>query len=224
MKEEITQQMNSWEQVIIEMQNKGEHILWIGDLNVKVGNDEQGIAGNRAEITHGGKILRKMIKKRNMKLINATYKCTGTWTRVNTGNKDQKSILDYVITSEKMEEKVKTMQIDEDGLYIPTRYKAETTVETDHRPIIIIIENNEQSEEEEKEVDKDTVKWNFRKETEVNRYKEKTAESEELSMTWRDKNNIQQQYDQWENCLKRILDKVFTSKRKNRLLAEKQKM
>jgi len=36
-KEEITQQMNSWEQAIIEMQNKGEHILWIGDLNVKVG-------------------------------------------------------------------------------------------------------------------------------------------------------------------------------------------
>ena len=121
-------------------------------------------------------LLRKMIKKRNMKLVNATNKCTGTWTRVNTGNKDQKSILDYVITSEKMEEKVKTRQIDEDGLYITTRYKAETTVETDHRPIIII-DNNEQSEEE-KEGDKDTVKWNFRKETEVNRYKEETAESD----------------------------------------------
>ena len=100
-KEEITQQMNMWEQAIIQMQIKGEHILWIGDLNVKVGNDTQGIKGNHSDVTYGGKMLRNIIKKRDLQLINATEKCRGLWTRINTGNKDQKSILDYVIANRK---------------------------------------------------------------------------------------------------------------------------
>jgi len=52
-KEDIARQIDMWEQIIIEMQQKEENILWIGDLNVKVGNDDQGIKGNHAEITHG---------------------------------------------------------------------------------------------------------------------------------------------------------------------------
>ena len=76
------------------------------------------------------------------------------------------------------------MQIDEDGLYISTRYKADTIVETDHKPIVIKIERDQQ-EEEDYETDKDTLKWNFRKDTEVNKYITETEVSEELSRTWR---------------------------------------
>ena len=63
-KEEVSHQMNMWEQRIIEMQSKCENIIWIGDLNVKVGNNEQGIEGNHPEITYGGKMLRNLIKKK----------------------------------------------------------------------------------------------------------------------------------------------------------------
>jgi len=203
-----------WEQAIIEMQINREHILWIGDLNVKVGNDAQGIKGSHSDITYGGKMLQNIVKKRDMQLINATEKCGGLWTRINTGNKDQKSILDYVIASRKLEKKIKEMQIDEDGLYIPTRYKAETIVETDHRPIVIKIERDQQ-EEEDNEKDKDTLEWNFRKETEVNKYKAETEASEELSRMWSKNSDIQEQYYQWENNLeKNIGQYVYIQEKK----------
>jgi len=101
-KEDIARQIDRpmWEQIIIEIQQKEEHILWIGDLNVKVRNDDQGIKGSHAEITHGGKRIRKLIKKRNLQLMNATEKCTGLWTRKNTQRNDERSIRDYVITSQ----------------------------------------------------------------------------------------------------------------------------
>ena len=86
-KEDIVRQIDMWEQTIIEMQQKNEHILWIGDLNVKVGSDDQGIKGNHSETTHGGRRIRQLIKRRNLHLINATEKCTGLWTRMNTQRK-----------------------------------------------------------------------------------------------------------------------------------------
>ena len=81
-KEDIARQIDMWEQIIIEMQQKEENILWIGDLNVKVGNDDQGIKGNHAEITHGGRKIRKLIKDRNLQLMNATEKCTGLYVNL----------------------------------------------------------------------------------------------------------------------------------------------
>jgi len=56
-KDEIMQQMAAWDQKIVEIQRRGEHVMWIGDLNVKVGNDKDGIQGNVSEISHGGKLL-----------------------------------------------------------------------------------------------------------------------------------------------------------------------
>jgi len=70
-KEEIAYQKNIWDQIIIEMQRKEDDVIWIGDLNVKVGYDDQGIKGTHSEITHGGKLLRKLIKNRDLQLINS---------------------------------------------------------------------------------------------------------------------------------------------------------
>ena len=57
-KEKVSQQVNTWEQQIIEMQQDNKEI--IGDLNVKIGNDEKGIKGNSPEISLGsaGEYLR----------------------------------------------------------------------------------------------------------------------------------------------------------------------
>jgi len=37
--------------------------LWIGGLNIKVRNDDQGIKGNYAEITRGGRRIQQLIKR-----------------------------------------------------------------------------------------------------------------------------------------------------------------
>ena len=60
----------------------------------------------------------------DLAIMNDNDKCEGLWTRVNTRKKDQKSVLDYVTTTRRTGEKITSMIIDEDGLYVPTRYKA----------------------------------------------------------------------------------------------------
>jgi len=80
--------------------------------------------------------------------MNATEKCTGLRTRINTQRKDERSILDYVITSQKMKDRIQKMHIDEEGLYVPARYKARIAVETDHKPIMVTINTDKPKEEE----------------------------------------------------------------------------
>ena len=46
--------------------------------------------------------------------------------------------------------------------------------------------------EKDHNIDKDSLTWNFRKEAEVNEYHTRKEESEELSKTWRNDNDIQQ--------------------------------
>ena len=57
--EEVKKQMERWEEAIISITRRKEDLVWIGDLNVKIGNDSKGIQGNKGEITKGGKYLRK---------------------------------------------------------------------------------------------------------------------------------------------------------------------
>ena len=40
------------------------------------------------------------------------------------------------------------MHIDEEGLYVPARYKARIAVETDHKPIMVTINTDKPKEEE----------------------------------------------------------------------------
>ena len=79
------------EEEVADAQQKGESILILGDLNCKVGKT---IEGNKDEITKGGKLLLKMMKKYKMKMVNAEECCEGLWTRAEG---EQKSILDYVL-------------------------------------------------------------------------------------------------------------------------------
>jgi len=188
-------------------------VIWIGDLNVKVGNDKDGIQGHVAEILHGGKLLRKMIKKRNLKLINATNKCKGLWTRVNTKNEDQKSVLDYVIATKAMENSMQNMLIDEDGLYVPTRFTKVEAIETDHRSIIITMTIPKDDGDEGNNITP-TMKWNLESKAAIQKYKDATENSEGLKSTWRSHENAQEQYDHWVNLVKSILDSTCINKRK----------
>merc|ERR1712072_921575 len=79
------------EQEIEEAQEKGDSILILGDMNCKVGNATK---GNKEEITKGGRLLMKMVKKYKLKLVNADTRCEGKWTRIEGSSK---SVIDYVM-------------------------------------------------------------------------------------------------------------------------------
>ena len=104
------------EEEIIEAQQKGNKILILGDLNCKVG---AAIEGNNEEVSKGGRLLLKMLKKFKLKLVNAETCCEGLWTRKEG---ESKSVLDYVIVSEEDLDLVERMEIDEEKDIITPYY------------------------------------------------------------------------------------------------------
>ncbi|CAL4152725.1 unnamed protein product [Meganyctiphanes norvegica] len=78
----------------------GEEYILIGDLNSKIGNKEDGINGNNEGKNEAGKALLDLEQKVKGIIVNRTQKCKGKWTRINTQNEKEKSILDYVMTRE----------------------------------------------------------------------------------------------------------------------------
>ena len=78
-------------------------IILVGDFNGKIGNDENGITNGDTSITANGRRVRSMVRTLNMDILNKHAKCEGKWTRVNTKNCNEKSIIDYAIRSKTIE-------------------------------------------------------------------------------------------------------------------------
>ena len=95
------------EKEVVDAKEKGDSIIITGDLNCKIGNV---IKGNREEISKGGRLLMKMVKKHNLRIVNAEECCNGVWTRVQG---EQKSVIDYMIVFEDDMNLVKSMEVDE---------------------------------------------------------------------------------------------------------------
>ena len=96
------------EKEVIDAQEKGDNILILGDLNCKVGG---AIEGNSEEITKGGRLLLKLLRKYKMKIVNAEKCCDGIWTRIEG---EKRSVLDYVLVFEEDIALVNKMEIDEE--------------------------------------------------------------------------------------------------------------
>ena len=58
----------------------GGSMLILGDLNAKLGSDY--FINNHQEITQNDKMLKKIINKNQLSIVNTPEKCCGTWTRV----------------------------------------------------------------------------------------------------------------------------------------------
>ena len=62
------------EEQINKGKNKNQKILIVGDMNCKIGKE---ISGNKEEVTKGGRLLLKLVKKTDMNIINTHPKCKG---------------------------------------------------------------------------------------------------------------------------------------------------
>ena len=102
------------DQVHIRKQ-KNQQMIVLGDFNAKIGNY---IKNNKETITKGGRHLKRLVEKQNLCIVNGeSNKCEGLWTREQG---EEKSIIDYVITTKKDLNTIKTMKIDEEkefGIY-----------------------------------------------------------------------------------------------------------
>ena len=109
-----------------EAKKKDEKILITGDFNCKIGTT---IKGNREEVSKSGKILKEMILKQELTILNTSPKCEGKWTRIEG---ETKTILEYVITDVADEESLISMKIDEDKIITPYTITGTRMIHSDH--------------------------------------------------------------------------------------------
>ena len=99
------------DQVDIGKENN-QQIIIFGDFNAKIGNYTK---NNKETITKGGRHLKRLVEKGNLCIvIGECNNCEGLWTR------EEKSVIDYVITTKRDLNAIKTIKIGEKkefGLY-----------------------------------------------------------------------------------------------------------
>ena len=120
-KDEILSFWHALETEIVDAKDENCGILLEMDANAKLGPSI--IQGDPNEMSENGEIMFNVVKRHNLIIANTSKKCNGSITRHRTTKeKEEKSILDYVIFCEKMEPYFNEMLIDEPQNHILTRY------------------------------------------------------------------------------------------------------
>ena len=203
-KDKINNQFSHLEELIQHIEKAGEDYILIGDLNAKIGNKENGIKGNNEAINEAGKSFLNLEEKTKAIIVNKTEKCTGKWTRVNTKNEKEKSILDYVMTNESLYEDLIEMKIDEEKLLRLTKYKGKEIKETDHNTIIIKIEDEVVKQRKEKQ-----HRWKTNNDEAWEKYKNTTEDNKELDKTWKNEKDTNKNWREWKHIVYKILNETL---------------
>ena len=107
-KDEIVEEINLLAEEIEEYKKEGETIIFID------GNGKLGILGE--EKSRNGKLLDALFDEHSLTVMNRSNKCIGKVTRHGTTNDDEKSAIDFVVAGKEIEQDIKSMKIDEEGL------------------------------------------------------------------------------------------------------------
>ena len=139
--EEIKEIYSKIEEEIMKADDNNEVVVLMGDLNCKIGNH---IEKNTDEVSKGGRVLLKMCNKMDLAIVNGKEFCKGTWTRI---QKEQKSVLDYMIMKNHDVHHIEKMVIDENKIKTPYRITSEKElIYTDHCMMITTMKFQMQGE------------------------------------------------------------------------------
>ena len=199
---------------IWESKNKNQKFILMGDFNNKVGNI---IKGNSDIITKGGKLLIKLIQKHNLSIVNTMNITKGIWTRTMISkNKNEKSVLDYMIINKNDEDCILKFTVDENktlASYRLLKEKGEVKlVYSDHNALELCTDWKKQFEKE-----RDIERTQMTK-TDYNKYRKKIND-EKISNIIMQAKDVQVVYDNWTtkiNEIKKSCEIKRTNKNKNK--------
>ncbi len=135
-KQKVEDIYTTLETQVTQLENQGE-VLLTGDFNAKLEiRNPQG----QQEESRNGKILQQMINRKKLEVTNINPQ-KGLWTRVNRNNPNEKSVIDYIVTTRGIHERMGATIIDEEG---SLRIKGKA--ETDHNTILTSISINTERE------------------------------------------------------------------------------
>ena len=134
-KENIIDFWSEIEREIIKAKDNNCLIVIQMDANAKVGKEV--IKNDPHETSNNGKILLEMVERNNLTIANSLSKCNGVITRDRkTVTNDEKSVIDYLIICEEMEEYLEEMIIDDDRTMVLTKYNKKGMKTSDHNVMI----------------------------------------------------------------------------------------
>ena len=107
-------------------------------------------------------MLRDLIEKYDLTVVNNEPVCCGKWARISTTNQNQKSILDYVIWSSSLKYYIQEMIIDEEENY---RLKGKNR--SDHNTIMLTIHKKLNQKKKQNKI------WKTNEKTDWKKYEEK---------------------------------------------------
>ena len=116
-----------------------------------------GLKNNKETITKEGRNLKRLVEKGNLCIVNGeSNQCEGLWTREQGG---QKTVIDYVTTTKRHLNTIKTMKIDKEkefGTYKVERQDIKQCRETysDHNAVMLILHQQNGSKRQEKIITK----------------------------------------------------------------------
>jgi hypothetical protein len=111
--EEVERQFETWTTHILTLKQRGKVIL-TGDFNAKIKIQKANYDGTTVDQkqSRNGKLLEKLMKETGMIPI-STHSDMGLWTRVNTKNQEEKSIIDYILIQEEETARCMDIEVDE---------------------------------------------------------------------------------------------------------------
>ncbi len=188
---------------------KDQRIFICGDFNCKVG---ECIPNNKSEVTKGGKMLLNMVKKYKIKILNASTKCQGTWTRVEG---EKRSILDYFLVKQDDEDCCREMVIDEERYISPGGFdKNDTWMVSDHNPLVCKMAWVNEVKSMRKKKSKIVTKKSHEKIL-------RELEEKKIHEMWNSEEDLQTIYDKWSSKVEEIINKhsiTPTNKNKRKVL------
>ena len=187
-KDEAERQFQELTTAINRMQ-KHSSVIILGDLNAKLE-----ITKNQCtqKVSRNGTLLQECIKQTNTTVINSKKNHQGTWTRVNRKNSEEKSIINYVITS-------KLIKVIESATDTDNTYRIEGINQTDHNVITATINTElekatKKNERWKKGKPEDWVKFN-----------------QEIHEKWRNTHTDKRNYTTLQNLITRSLKTTIGS-------------
>ena len=107
--------------------------LVVGDMNAKISMNNNTLE----PITANGKLLIELIKNQELDVLNYHDKCVGKWTHV-IRTTNSPSVLDYILSPERISTSVQELIIDEDCLLCPfSTQKSGVKKFSDHNAILL---------------------------------------------------------------------------------------
>ena len=198
---------NNFEQAIIKSHLSGASVIIELDANAKLGS--QLVPGDPHQQSVNGSILAGIISRQNLIVCNSLSLTTGVITRQRTTiNGEEESVIDFMLCSNDLMDKIESVEIDEARKYTLTRFAkvngCSIIKESDHNPIIGKFKLSVKS------VTKERIEMFNLRNTECQaKYREFTNDTDILSCSIRDDEDINTSFERFLKNLNKIFYQTF---------------